>query len=145
MAKKDPTKGDKRGTANAATPRQLHAKVASLLSGKALKGKAAEKFALDVFKTAAAADVTQGNPVSFSCSSRDCLVSITSGQIHFVFAGTGGANFPAGVSRIFYGVQGPADQAFSISVQGATLDFPISDSLTPQGTAGGRRHISVTA
>lgn len=128
---------------NAPTPEQVHAKVASLLSGKALTGEAAEAFVADAFKTAASPAVTAGKPVSFTCDNFGCLVGITSGNIHFVFSGTGGANFPVGVSRIFYAVQGPPNQAFSIAVQGSTLDFPIADQLTPNGIAGGRRFLTV--
>lgn len=130
------------------TPRQVHKRVSALLGGKALKGKIAEAFAAEEFAAAAAAPVAADvavKPVSFTCSNIGCLVSITSGNIHFVFSGTGGANFPVGVSRIFYGVQGPKNQAFSITVQGATLDFPISEQLDSQGIGGGRRHITVAA
>jgi hypothetical protein len=135
-------------TAKAVTPAQVHRRVSALLEGKALKGKIAEAFAAEEFAAAAAAPVAADvvvKPVSFTCSNIGCLVSITSGSIHFVFSGTGGAKFPVGVSRIFYGVQGPKNQAFSITVQGATLDFPIAEQLDGQGIGGGRRHITVAA
>lgn len=131
-------------TVTTLTPKQAHAKVSSLLSGKALTGKAAEAFAAETFAAAAPAAAAAVKPVSFTCSNFGCLVAITSGNIHFVFSGTGGANFPVGVSNIFYGVQGPPNQAFSITVQGGTLDFPINSQLTAQGKAGGMRKLTVT-
>lgn len=134
MAKPKKKKGARK-TRKALTPKQVHAKVSSLL-----RKEAAETSAVVTRAVAAAV-----KPVSFSCSNLGCLVGITSGSIHFVFSRTGGANFPVGVSNIFYSVQGPANQAFSISVQGGTFDAPINSQLTAQGKAGGMRKLTVTA
>lgn len=136
-------KGGKKGS-KALTPKQVHKTVASLLSRKALAGMATE--ALAGALTAAApvtAVATAVKPVSFTCSNFGCLVAITSGDIHFVFSGTGGANFPVGTSPIFYGVQGPPNDGFAITVQGGTLDFPINSQLTAEGKAGGMRKLTV--
>jgi hypothetical protein len=143
--KKDGKKG-----AKALTPRQLHARVSSLLSGKALTGKAAEAFAAETMAAlaapgAAAAAAVAKKPVTFTCSNFGCLVAITTEDNHFVFSGTGGANFKVGDTDVFFGVQGPPNQGFAITVQGGTLDFPISSTLTAQGKAGGMRTLTVKA
>jgi hypothetical protein len=132
--------------AKALTSKQVHARVSSLLKGKALRGEDADAFAAEMLAaTSGAAAAIAVKPVSFTCSNFGCLVAITSGNIHFVFSGSGGANFPVGVSNIFYGVQGLPNQSFAITVQGGTLDFPINSQLTPQGKAGGMRQLKVSA
>lgn len=125
-------------------PREVHAKVSSLLSNRALRGRAAEAFAAEAF-TALPAATAAVKAVTFSCNNIGCLVRITSGGINFVFSGTGGHNFPVGASQIIYAVQGPPNQLFAITAQGGTLDSPINSRLTQQGRAGGPRVLTVTA
>lgn len=121
--------------------KDLHTTVHRLLSGRALTGTAAKAFAADVLANAAPAAV---KTVTFTCANPGCLVAITSGSIHFVFSGVGGANFPVGTNPLFYGIQGPPSQAFAITCQGGSLDTPISGQLTASGKAGSVRTLTVS-
>ncbi|HSU69564.1 MAG TPA: hypothetical protein VLJ39_21955 [Tepidisphaeraceae bacterium] len=126
------------------TPKQLHARVVSLLGGKVLTGEAAAAFSRHMLAAnAPAAAAVAKKPVSFTCTNFGCLVNITADDVHFVFSGTGGANFRVGQNDLFFAVQGPPNQSFTITAQGGTLDFPINSNLTAQGKAGGMRTLTV--
>ena len=83
--------------------------------------------------------------MSFTLTNIGSIGKITSGVISFAFSGGSkvGHLFPVGVNDLFYGVQGPPDQAFAINVEGGTLDRPINSRLTSEGKAGGSRKLTI--
>lgn len=74
-------------------------------------------FSKSDLKFAASAD----KPVTFTCSSQVCVVSIQAGLLKTTFVGTGQMNMPGGTYPITYQVRGPDGTSFSLSAQNATM------------------------
>jgi hypothetical protein len=112
--KKAARKKTGRSSVKAPTLKRAHAIMSSLFSET--PRRAVERAALAEAVTAAAAAAEKS--VSFTLTNIGSIGKITSGVISFAFSGGSkvGHLFPVGVNDLFYGVQGPPDQAFAINV-----------------------------
>ena len=139
--KKTARKKTGRPRVTAPTLKRAHAIMSALFSETppGVAGRAALAEAVP-----AAAAVAEKS-VSFTLTNLGSIGKITSGVVSFALSGGSkiGHLLPVGVNDLFYGVQGPPNQAFAINVEGGTLDRPINSRLTSDGKAGGSRKLTV--